>query len=105
MDLTRLPLPALLAQWARIADRVERGEAVAAEYAADVAVRHEIAQRLRSRPSTTETREMLAELDDTFRQGTDLVADCVAGVDRATHEGWSAAREWYFWRSPRDVAA
>ena len=105
MDLTRLPLPALLAQWARTADRVERGEAIATEYPGDVAVRHEIALRLRSRPSTTETREMLAELDDTFRQGTDPVTDCVAGAARAAQEGWSAAREWYFWRFPRVFAA
>lgn len=104
MDLSRLPLPALLAQWARIADRVERGEVIAAEYPGDVVVRHEIAMRLRSRPSTTETREMLAELDETFRQGTDASPDCVVGAERAAQEGWTVAREWYFWRSPRALA-
>lgn len=105
MDLTRLPLPALLAQWARIADRVERGEAIAAEYPADVAVRHEIAQRLRSRPSTTETREMLAELDATFRQGTTMTTACIAGDERSVQEGWSATREWYWWRTPLEMAS
>lgn len=104
MDLSRLPLPALIAQWARIADRVERREVPVDEYPADLAVRHEIALRLRSRPSTTETREMLAELDDTFRQGTVATDHCIVDAPSAAGAGWSATREWYFWRQLREDA-
>jgi hypothetical protein len=102
MDLTRLPLPALLAQWARTADRVERGDVPPAEFPEDVAVRHEIAQRLRNRPTTMETREMLAEVDETFRQGTVAVEACSVGAERAAAEGWTSAREWYLWRQLKE---
>ncbi len=97
-NLTRLTLPALVAQWARIVDYVARHEVATHDLAADLQVRHEIAQRLRARPTTLETREMLAELDEHFRESTIESADCVLGADRAAASGWSAGREWYLWR-------
>jgi hypothetical protein len=98
-NLTRLTLPALVAQWARIVDYVARHDVATHDLAADLQVRHEIAQRLRGRPTTLETREMLAELDEHFRAATTESADCVLGADRAAASGWSAGREWYMWRS------
>jgi hypothetical protein len=58
---------------------------------------------LRAKPTTLETREMLAEIDEHFREitreaVTQDASGCVAGEARATAEGWSAGREWYFWR-------
>ncbi|MCA2985042.1 MAG: hypothetical protein ACK6DR_07050 [Gemmatimonas sp.] len=97
-NLTRLTLPALVAQWARIVDYVARHEVATHDLAADLQVRHEIAQRLRAKPTTLETREMLAELDEHFREATIESADCVLGADRAAASGWSAGREWYLWR-------
>lgn len=104
--LARLTLPGLVAQWARMVDYLARQPVSDEEFVADLLVRHEIAQRLRAKPTTLETREMLAEIDEHFREITrDATAQdasgCVAGEARATAEGWSAGREWYFWRELR----
>lgn len=96
--LTRLTLPALVAQWARIVDFLAREPVGHDEFVADVRVRHEIAQRLRAKPTTLETREMLAEIDEQFRAITQESAECVVGPPAGEAEGWSASREWYFWR-------
>lgn len=99
-NLARLTLPALVAQWARIVDYLERHAVPAAEFAADVNVRHEIAQRLRAKPTTLETREMLAEIDEHFRRITTETPACLHGDPRAAAEQWTPGREWYFWRGP-----
>lgn len=110
MNLERLALPALIAQWARAVDRLERSVEAIGELAVDVhsrdhledlAVRHEIARRVRARPVTAETREMLSELDGIYRNATVECAECVTGNDDAAVQEWTAAREWYFWRRPR----
>ena len=100
MNLTRLPLPALLAQWARSVDYVAREALTSAEFLADVDVRHELATRVRGKPVTRETREMLAELDEAFRQVTREREVCLHAVAHAESQGWTLAREWYYWRSP-----
>jgi hypothetical protein len=114
MTLARLSVPALLAQWARIVDDVERSAGIAPgarrddpahDARADADVRHELAQRLRARPSTGETREMLAELDASYRAATDAVAVCIYGSARAAAEGWTPDREWYYWRTDRRAAS
>ena len=100
MNLTRLPLPALLAQWARSVDYVAREALTSAEFMADVDVRHEIATRVRGKPVTRETREMLTELDEAFRTVTVEQATCLHGASVAEANGWTPSREWYYWRSP-----
>jgi hypothetical protein len=100
-NLARLTLPALVAQWARMVDYLARQPVSDAEFVADLMVRHEIAQRLRAKPTTLETREMLAEIDEHFRVVTVEVGACAAGEVRAAAEQWSASREWYFWRRRR----
>ncbi len=100
-NLARLTLPALVAQWARMVDYLERHAVSREEFVADLMVRHEIAQRLRAKPTTLETREMLAEIDEHFRAITEEAAACVADDGRAAAEQWSAGREWYFWRALR----
>lgn len=114
MTLARLSVPALLAQWARIVDDVERSAGITPgarrddpehDARADADVRHELAQRLRARPSTGETREMLAELDASYRAATDAATTCIYGDDRAQSEGWTPEREWYYWRTERRVGA
>lgn len=100
-NLARLTLPILVAQWARIVDYVERHEIAADAYLTDVTVRHEISLRLRAKPTTGETRELLAELDEQFRGVTVEVDRCVHGEARAEAEQWTPKREWYFWRLPR----
>lgn len=100
VNLGRLTLPSLIAQWARIADYIERREIDGHDVPADVAVRHEIATRLRTRPTSAETREMLAELDAQFVAGTVESATCIAGADEAAAAGWTPTREWYYWRVP-----
>lgn len=90
----------LLAQWARIVDYTERHQVDGHDYRADVDVRHEIASRLRSRPTSAETREMLAELDTHFRATTTESPTCIHGDARAAAEGWTPQREWYYWRVP-----
>lgn len=113
MNLDRLAMPALLAHWARAVDRMEHlasserdpagAEAermqIVAEYTTDLAVRHEIALRIRVRPATSETRGMLAELDDTFLRATREVSDCILGSEFAAERSWTARREWYYWRA------
>jgi hypothetical protein len=118
MTLTRVNLPALVAQWARFVDGLERlpgvpapladtllGDTPLADYLAEVAVRHEIAQRLRARSTTAETRDLLADLDAAFRQATKASERCVHGEDIATVNGWVSTREWYYWRLPAWVDA
>lgn len=107
-NLGRISLPALVALWARIvADMEHRAsvpvllpstDALAHTFNAELLVRHEIAQRIRSRPTTAETREMLVELDQFFRDATEDASVCVLGDAEATANGWTRAREWYFWR-------
>lgn len=102
MNLERLALPALMAQWARAVDRLERAvDTNPSDHLEDLAVRHEIARRIRARPVTAETREMLAELDGIYREATVECVGCVAGEHDAAAQGWTAAREWYLWRRPR----
>lgn len=100
MNLARLPLPALLAQWARIVDYLERAAPTGPEFLADVDVRHEIASRLRGKPVTRETREMLAELDEAFCEATRERSQCLLGTEVAEGNGWTPTREWYYWRDP-----
>lgn len=107
--LANLSVPALVAQWARIVDDAERAAGLtpgarrddpAHDPRADADVRHELALRLRARPTTLETREMLAELDAAYRAATTAVTTCVHGAARAEAEQWTAQREWYYWRAP-----
>lgn len=108
MTLARVNLPALVAQWARFVDDLERqpdvpapmAESRLADFLTDVAVRHEIAQRLRARSTTAETRDLLADLDAAFRQATTASTHCVHGEDVASENGWTSTREWYYWRRP-----
>lgn len=97
--LSRSTLPGLLAQWARVVDHIARHAVNDQDYAADLDVRHEISVRLRARPTSAETREMLAELDAHFVAATEERATCVHGDARAAAEGWTSAREWYYWRA------
>lgn len=103
-SLHRANLPALVAMWARaVADlehRVASGTAQSS-LAGEVDARHEIAERVRSKPTTAETREMLAELDQLFRDMTDEIPECIYGSDVATSRGWTSQRQWYFWRTLR----
>ena len=98
MNFAPVNLPALIALWARHVDDAVRTGAFE-ELAGQLAVRHEIAQRLRVRPASAETRDLLQEFDDAFRDITTASAECIHGSDRATTEGWTARREWYFWRT------
>jgi hypothetical protein len=110
VTLDRLTIPALLAQWARIVDDVERAAGIADgtrrddpahDVCADADIRHELSARIRVRPLTSETREMLLELDELYRAATDAVAVCIKGADAAVSHGWTPQREWYYWRHPR----
>ncbi len=105
VNLGRQTLPGLIAQWARIADYIERRETDGHDVPADVAVRHEIATRLRTRPTSAETREMLAELDAQFVAGTVESVSCIAGTEQAVAAGWTPTREWYYWRVPAEGGA
>ncbi len=98
MHLTRVNLPALVALWARGVDDAVRTGAID-DMSELLTVRHEIAQRLRARPASAETRDLLKEFDDAFRALTTVSAACIHGSERAAAEGWTAAREWYFWRT------
>lgn len=113
MTLTKLTIPALLAQWARIVDDVERTAGITGgvrrddpshDPLADADVRHELATRIRQRPLTTETREMLLELDALYREATVPVDHCIRGAELAAQHGWTPQREWYYWRVPRTPA-
>jgi hypothetical protein len=100
----RLPqanVPALLAVWARFVEELTRtgpAAGAAADLREQVAVRHEIAQRLRLRPASAETRDLLREFDEAYREVTSPADTCLLGDERAAVEGWTPAREWYFWR-------
>jgi len=98
VTLDRVNLPALVALWARGIDDAVRSGAMN-DLGELLAVRHQIAQRLRVRPASAETRDLLKEFDDAFRAMTTASAACIHGSDRAAAEGWTAAREWYFWRA------
>lgn len=107
-NLGRISLPALIALWARIVADMERRaqssgitastDALAHTFDAELKVRHEISKRIRSRPTTAETREMLAELDQFFRDATEDSSACVLGDAEAEANAWTRTREWYFWR-------
>lgn len=104
MNLGPVNLPALIALWARLVDDAVR-TGVVRELVELAAVRHEIAKRLRVRPATAETRDLLLEFDDAFRAITTASTDCLHGHERAANEGWTAAREWYFWRAAPAMVA
>jgi len=113
VSLARLTIPALIAQWARIVDDVERSAGIAPgerrddphhDFRADADIRHELATRIKVRPMTSEMREMLAELDGHYRAATDAAAACIHGADAAASNAWSPLREWYFWRTPHGQA-
>lgn len=98
MNLTRTNVPALVALWARgVDDAARTGSAVLPGEL--LAVRHELAQRLRVRPASSETRDLLNEFDEAFRAITTTSEHCIHGDERAAREGWTAMREWYFWRT------
>jgi hypothetical protein len=110
VSLAKLTIPALLAQWARIVDDVERSAGITSgarredpghDPLADADVRHELATRIRVRPLTTETREMLLELDALYRAATEPVETCIRGAELAAQHGWTPQREWYYFRVPR----
>ena len=102
LNLARLTLPILLAEWARIVDRLEHQPHDPAHvFADDVLVRHEISARLRAKPSPQDTRDMLHEFDRHFRALTEERGACVFGEAAAVASGWTPSREWYFWRAPR----
>ncbi len=103
MSLERVNLPALVALWARQVDELARAlgdrmDPSGNDILERVVVRHEIAKRLRARPASAETRDLLAEFDDAFRAVTAESPACAFGDDRAAAEGWTRQREWYFWR-------
>jgi hypothetical protein len=102
VKLTRVNLPALVALWARGVDDAARTGSTALSDEL-LSVRHEISQRLRVRPASAETRDLLQEFDDAFRAITTESAACLYGPDRAAAEGWSSRREWYFWRTAPDA--
>lgn len=95
---TRSTLPALIAQWARTVDYIDRHAMTADDFRADVDIRHEIARCMRTQSFTPETREMMADLDSQFRAATVSTEECIHGADVAVRENWTPAREWYFWR-------
>ncbi len=103
MNLARVNVPALVALWARQVDELARalagGDWAGDDIAERVAVRHELAMRLRTRPASAETRDLLREFDDAFRAVTTDSPTCACGDARAAAEGWTKQREWYFWRS------
>ena len=102
MSFERVNLPALVALWARQVDDLARDrdriDPTGSDVQERVAVRHEIAKRLRLRPASAETRDLLTEFDDAFRAVTAESAACTWGDDRAAEERWTRQREWYFWR-------
>lgn len=104
MNLAPVNVPALIALWARLVDDAARTGTVQ-DIGELAAVRHEIAKRLRVRPATAETRDLLQEFDDAFRAITTASTECLHGRERAAAEGWTAAREWYFWRSAPAMVA
>ena len=107
MTLARVNVPALLALWARGVDALVHADHASptdADQPAEldlVAVRHEIARRLRQRPASAETRDLLREFDDAFRAVTVESDVCAHGEDAAAAAGWTRRREWYFWRTRR----
>lgn len=104
MTLARVNIPALIAHWARIVDSVERGYTLTMDdYLNDIDARHELAKRLRKQTITVENREMLAELDQRFKDVT-VESACIWGSENAADEGWTPAREWYYFRLPTDVS-
>jgi len=102
VSLERVNLPALVALWARQVDdlvrELDRIDPARHDMEGCVAVRHEIARRLRMRPASAETRDLLREFDDAFLEVTAESPACAYGDDRAVAEGWTRQREWYFWR-------
>lgn len=103
-SLQRANLPALVALWARVVADLEHCVAsgtAPSSLAGEVDVRQEIAERVRSKPTTAETREMLAELDQLFRDMTDEIPECIYGADVAAERGWTPQRQWYYWRALR----
>ncbi|MBL0937833.1 MAG: hypothetical protein IBJ03_03000 [Gemmatimonadaceae bacterium] len=102
-ELERATLPVLLASWARIVDVVARGDMSPDEFQRDVRVRHEIAKRIRSRPATAETRELLAELDGWMREATEPTSACALGAEQAEREGWTPSLQWYYWIGLRNA--
>jgi hypothetical protein len=39
--------------------------------------------------------------DEAFRQGTVLVGQCLWGPDNAQRNGWTAATNWWYFRTPK----
>lgn len=95
----RVPLSTLVERWSRVVAEVERGYTLTLDdYLNDLDLRHRIARRLSTMTGEPLEHTDLAAVDARFRAATAPSADCVWGAENASDEGWTAEREWYYFR-------
>ncbi|MEP6762815.1 MAG: hypothetical protein ABJB66_00825 [Gemmatimonadaceae bacterium] len=96
----------MVKRWTQIVADVGRGYALTFDdYLNDLDLRRQIDQRLweleLGETNVDEgIREVLADVDETFREVTVAMEENVWGDENARDEGWSAEREWFYYRMP-----
>lgn len=98
----------LVERWAQVASQVENGYVLSFDdYLNDMDLRRIVDEHLRAFTDSDSivipesTRDMLASADTQFREATDEIATNVWGEATALDDGWSADREWYYYRIPK----
>lgn len=97
----------LIEQWDLIADQVQGYLFPLEDYLNDMDLRRMIDERMRAAstsggmmpPSALLT--LLESADERFRRATTETSQNIWGEENARDEGWSAAREWYYYRVPK----
>ncbi|MEO7361382.1 MAG: hypothetical protein ABI120_13705 [Gemmatimonadaceae bacterium] len=98
----------MVVRWARTAAQVERGYALTFDdYLNDLDLRRLIDERIReigvarddALPASL--RIALAAADDQFRRATIASEENVWGAENESDAGWTAEREWYYYRTPK----
>lgn len=101
-------LPGLIAEWERVAEEVggEPYEFGLDDYLNDLDTRDILQGALKA--AGADHRSIHAALeaaDEQFKAGTHAVKECLWGESLASQHGWSAKKEWWYYRVPAERGA
>ena len=101
----------MVEQWTETVSQVERGYSLTFDdYLNDVDLRRLIDERLQAVTDSHDgtiphsVTSALAAADERFRRATVASEANVWGAENARESGWSAEREWYYYRKPEGLA-
>lgn len=94
-------LPGLLGRWARTAFKVEaNGTWYWEEWVNDLDTRQLLSDLVEAVPEAHRVQVELDAADETFRTFAISTSECAWYDDIAEQEGWTPARNWWYWTKP-----